>query len=169
MMYCGVLESKVISTTALSRWSWVMPLVHNPSAFWLKLALILLCQLSHTALGATAKFNYLLHCAGCHLLDGSGVEPEVPSLRNKLGPLTKTAVGRGYLVQVPGASQVPLTDQDLRDVVNWVLTEYNAKTLPESFTPLTTEEVSKYRKNPLMDPLQYRKKFWPDENTKINY
>ncbi len=146
-----------------------MPLLPKPSTYWSIVAIILVCLLANDALAATAKFNYLLHCGGCHLPDGSGVEPEVPSLREKLGPLTTSDEGRGYLVQVPGASQVPLSDQELRDVVNWVLTEYNASSLPEPFTPLTTQEVSKYRKNSLADPLEYRKKFWPEENTQLDY
>ena len=82
------------------------------------------------------------------------MDPEVPTLRNKLGPLTLSPEGRGYLVRVPGASQVPLSDEELRDVVNWVLTEYNENTLPESFQPITTEEVQTHRKNPLSDPLE---------------
>ena len=146
-----------------------MPLLPKLSTFWSIVALALVCLMGNSALAATAKFNYLLHCAGCHLPDGRGVEPEVPSLREKLGPLTTSAEGRGYLVQVPGASQVPLTDQELRDVVNWVLIEYNAKTLPNPFNPLTTKEVSKYRKNSLADPLEYRKRFWPDEYAQHEY
>ena len=141
----------------------------SKTIFWTVLLLVLLGQYSSDAHGATAKFNYLLHCGGCHLTDGSGMDPEVPTLRNKLGPLTLSAEGRGYLVRVPGASQVPLTDEELRDVVNWVLAEYNENTLPESFRPITTEEVQKHRKNPLSDPLEYRKRFWPNETDQAHY
>ena len=80
------------------------------------------------------------------------MDPEVPTLRNKLGPLTLSPEGRGYLVRVPGASQVPLSDEELRDVVNWVLTEYNGNTLPESFRPITTEEVKHTKKIHLVIP-----------------
>ena len=130
-----------------------------------RVLIFLLLTLSLPVSADKARVNYLLHCAGCHLPNGSGVEPEVPSLRDKLGRLTQIKEGRGYLVQVPGASQVPLNDSELRDVVNWVLTEYNAETLPKNFTPLTTQEVTEYRKRPLLNPLEYRKKFWPEYKT----
>ena len=146
-----------------------MPALLSKTNFWAVLLFVLLSQYGSGAQGATAKFNYLLHCGGCHLTDGGGMDPEVPTLRNKLGPLTLSAEGRGYLVRVPGASQVPLSDEELRDVVNWVLTEYNENTLPESFRPITIEEVQTHRKNPLSNPLKYRKRFWPDETDQSNY
>lgn len=67
---------------------------------------------------------------------------------------------RGYLVRVPGASQAPLSDADLADVVNWILKEFNADTLPENFRQLTTAEVSEAREYPLADPLKHRIQFW---------
>ena len=146
-----------------------MPALLNKTFFWTVLLFALLGQYSNDTQGATAKFNYLLHCGGCHLTDGSGMDPEVPTLRNKLGPLTLSPEGRGYLVRVPGASQVPLSDEELRDVVNWVLTEYNENTLPESFRPITIEEVQTHRKNPLSDPLEYRKRFWPNKTNQPHY
>ena len=67
---------------------------------------------------------------------------------------------RGYLVRIPGASQAPLSDEDLADVVNWVLEEFNSETLPENFQRLSTAEVSAARRNVLADPLKYRIKYW---------
>lgn len=67
---------------------------------------------------------------------------------------------RSYLVRVPGASQAPLSDADLADVMNWILEEFNADTLPKNFRQLTTAEVSAARANPLADPLKYRIQFW---------
>ena len=67
---------------------------------------------------------------------------------------------RSYLVRIPGALQAPMSDEDLTDVVNWVLREFNADTLPENFQNLITAEVTEARKNPLLDPLKYRTEFW---------
>ena len=50
------------------------------------------------------RANYLLACRGCHLVDGSGVPPEVPSLRDTLGQFTTSKEGRGYLYK-PAVSQ----------------------------------------------------------------
>ena len=38
-----------------------------------------------------------------------------------------------------------LKDEDIAQVLNYVLTTFNAKLLPKDFSPLTSEEVKKYR------------------------
>ncbi len=102
------------------------------------------------------RANYLLACRGCHLADGSGVPPEVPSLRDTLGPLAATAEGRDYLVRVPAVLQSRLSDAKLAEVLNYVLTEFNADTLPRNFEPLTVGEVTAARTQILADPIGYR-------------
>jgi hypothetical protein len=105
--------------------------------------------------------DYLLHCAGCHRPDGTGLPPEVPSLAGPLGPVAASPEGRDYLARVPGAAQAPLTDAELAAVLNWVLEEFNADTLPASFTPLEAGEVGKSRTRVLADPLKARNQLWP--------
>ena len=39
---------------------------------------------------AAARFDYLLHCSGCHRTDGTGSAPDVPSLRGPVGSLVGT-------------------------------------------------------------------------------
>jgi len=53
--------------------------------------------------------NYMIHCMGCHLPDGSGNPPEVPDTRGEMGRLLSVEGGREYLVQVPGAAQAPIS------------------------------------------------------------
>ena len=67
---------------------------------------------------------------------------------------------RSYLVRIPGASQAPLSDEDLAGVVNWLLKEFNSDTLPDNFRDLSTAEVTAARKNPLLDPVKYRTEHW---------
>ncbi|MEC7860680.1 MAG: cytochrome c [Pseudomonadota bacterium] len=100
--------------------------------------------------------DYLLHCSGCHLADGSGLPPVIPDLRRNLGFIVSRDKGRGYLVRVPGSSSAPLDNSELAELINWVLEAFNTETLPNNFTPLTTDEVRKSRKNVLMDPLKFR-------------
>jgi hypothetical protein len=100
--------------------------------------------------------DYLLHCSGCHLADGSGLPPEIPDLRRNLGFIVSRDKGRGYLVRVPGSSSAPLDNSELAELINWVLETFNTETLPNNFTPLTTDEVRESRKNVLMDPLRFR-------------
>ncbi|MCZ6855833.1 MAG: cytochrome c [Gammaproteobacteria bacterium] len=110
--------------------------------------------------GHTPRVAYLLHCGGCHLPDGSSNPPEVPDLRGELGRIIAVPGGRDYLARVPGASQAPVSDEDLARILNWVLHQFNAKTLPDDFTPLTADEVGRSRRNVLTDPLKHRAALW---------
>jgi mono/diheme cytochrome c family protein len=100
---------------------------------------------------ASPAVNYMLHCMGCHLADGSGGPPAVPDARGEMGRLLSVKGGRSYLVQVPGAAQAPVSDGELAAVVNYMLETFNAHTLPADFKPLTAAEVTKWRKDWLPD------------------
>ncbi len=113
-----------------------------------------------TPVQADTRTDYLLHCGGCHLSDGSGAPDDVPSLRDDLGRIITVAQGRGYLVRVPGSSQALLNDAGLAAVINWVLTEFNSATLADDFEPLTAEEVEEARRDVLMDPVKFRAELW---------
>ena len=54
--------------------------------------------------GLPPRINYLLHCGGCHLPDGTGSPPEVPSLHGEIGALAALPEGRRYLARVPGST-----------------------------------------------------------------
>jgi mono/diheme cytochrome c family protein len=104
--------------------------------------------------------NYLLHCAGCHGLDGRGVPPVVPTLREEPGRIASVPGGRDYLVRVPGVAQAALSDADLAGVVNYVLTAFSAATLGKDVAPFTAEEVAQYRSRLLANPQQRREEIW---------
>lgn len=127
---------------------------------WPTLCSSLLLLVSATS-QADPRTLYLLHCSGCHRVDGTGVDPVVPSLHNELGRIVASPKGRDYMVRVPGASQAPISDAQLAEVVNWILTEFNADTLASDFKPLTAKEVTRARKRVLADPLKYREELWP--------
>jgi mono/diheme cytochrome c family protein len=111
---------------------------------------------------ADPRVDYLLHCAGCHLADGRGSPPSVPSLAGPLGRIVSSPEGRDYLARVPGASQAPISDDALAAVLNWVLLEFNRATLPRDFKPLTAGEVAHSRARVLADPLKLRRELWPE-------
>ncbi len=129
----------------------------NANAGWVCVAILLAFA---APAQADTRIDYLLHCSGCHLSDGSGTPHEVPSLRNSLGRIVASAEGRGYLVRVPGSSQAMLDDAGLAAVINWVLAEFNSETLADDFKPLTAEEVGEARSNVLMDPAKFRVALW---------
>ena len=109
-----------------------------------------------TAADGAARVDYLLHCSGCHRPDGAGAPPEVPSLRGPIGEIVGTPTGRDYVARVPEAAQAPLDDEDLARVLNWMLREFSAATLPAGFRPLDAQEVGAARKRILADPLRAR-------------
>ena len=124
-------------------------------AHLLCMALVTL-PLSALAVDDDVRANYLFSCRGCHLADGSGVPPDVPSLRNSLGELVATARGRDYVMRVPGVLQSRLNDEQLAEVINYILTEFNADTLPDDFRPLSAAEITAARKQILADPARMR-------------
>ena len=99
-----------------------------------------------------AGVNYLIHCAGCHLVDGSGSPPRVPDVRGEMGRLLAVAGGREYLIQVPGAATAPVSDRELAAIVNYMLSSFSSGTMPAGFEPFTEAEVGRLRKSWLSDP-----------------
>jgi len=93
-----------------------------------------------------ARQNYLLHCAGCHLPDGSGsAANDVPSLHGIPGHFARIPEGRAFLTQVPGIAYSSLSDAEVAEILNWMLYEYSRNTLPADFTPFTEAEVKRLR------------------------
>jgi mono/diheme cytochrome c family protein len=119
------------------------------------LAVATLCAAATTARTETLPpgplHDYVLSCAGCHRLDGSG-SARVPSFRDT-GRLLARDGGRDYLLRVPGAAQAPLSDARLAALLNWVLTRFGG-VVPEP--PFTAGEVAAARATPLRDPRQAR-------------
>jgi mono/diheme cytochrome c family protein len=99
-----------------------------------------------------ARSLYLLHCAGCHQIDGSGTPKfGVPSMIDTLGQFQRTPAGRAFLVQVPGARNANVSDAELAALTNWALRTFSSATLPAGFKPYTTAEVKRWRATPPLD------------------
>jgi hypothetical protein len=117
---------------------------------WLLFAAALaLCISYHATLAYEPRVNYMLQCMGCHTPDGSGVPGRVPSIKATLVPFARSANGRRFLVQVPGASQSTLPDAELAELLNWMIQNLGA-TKPASFTHFTESEVASHRRTPLV-------------------
>jgi len=98
-----------------------------------------------------ARQNYILNCQGCHLPDGSGSEGNVPKMNDFVGYFLHVPGGREFIVQVPGAAGAPISDQELADVMNWMLLNFSKNELPDQFVPYDAEEIAILRKEPLID------------------
>ena len=98
-----------------------------------------------------ARQNYILNCQGCHLPDGSGSKGNVPKMNDFVGYFLHVPGGREFIVQVPGAANAPISDQELADVMNWLLLNFSKKELPASFEPYSAAEIGRLRREPLIE------------------
>ena len=139
------------------------PVKRNVAAGDTLLTVFLLLLLVLSAASATtsaneilARQNYILNCQGCHLPDGSGSKGNVPKMNDFVGYFLHVPGGREFIVQVPGAAGAPISDQELADVMNWMLLNFSKNELPDPFVPYDSEEIAKLRKDPLIDMHQRR-------------
>jgi mono/diheme cytochrome c family protein len=104
-----------------------------------------------------AKVNYMLHCQGCHTPDGSGlIERGIPSLKDFMGKFLMVPGGREFLIQVPGASQALMTSQELAEMTNWMLQEFDPRSIGKGFNPYTASEVETLRQTKLIEVVRIR-------------
>ena len=101
--------------------------------------------------------SYVLHCSGCHRIDGRGVPGVAPDL-HEIGPLLETAAGRAYLGSVPGVAQAPVGDAELARLLNWVLTEFAGQAPDPAYS---AQEIGSLRAEPLRDPVAARRALLP--------
>jgi mono/diheme cytochrome c family protein len=86
---------------------------------------------------------YVLHCAGCHGMDASGVPGQgVPTMRGNLGLFMQRPEGRAFLLQVPGVNNAGLSDAQIALVTNWMVQTFSADTAPPGWPAYTAAEVA---------------------------
>lgn len=106
---------------------------------------------------ARAKYNYQLFCSGCHSPVGGGANG-VPQIKGFIGNFLNSDAGREYLIRVPGSANSTLNDNQLAEVLNWIIHEFAGDSQPQQFTPYTAAEVARLRREPLFEVIEYRKK-----------
>lgn len=110
---------------------------------------------------------FAANCVVCHQSDGQGVQGDYPALAGTVGDDVHSRAGRAYLVQVVsfgmsgaissqgadynGVMQPwpQLSDAEIAAVLNYILTDFNAKLLPAGFKRYTAAEVRHLRGTPL--------------------
>jgi mono/diheme cytochrome c family protein len=109
------------------------------------LALLVAAPAAAGSMG-TPQLDYVLHCAGCHGLEGEGVPAKgVPRLAGNLGKLLHVPEGRAFIVQAPGVSNASLGDAELARLLNWLLPRMDAVHMPADTAAYTAEEVAALR------------------------
>ena len=107
---------------------------------------------------ARARMNFIHHCAGCHLVDGSGAPSKgIPSMRGTLGQFLKVPGGREFIVQVPGVMNSPLGDGEIASLMNWLLPYVASATTPANTPPYTADEIARLRKHRPLDVITTRR------------
>lgn len=114
-------------------------------------ALAFLLCLGASAALASPRTDYMLRCMGCHLPDGAETPGKVPPLKDHVARFLSVEGGRAYLVQVPGTRQSVLSDKAVADLLNWLVTHFDAAHMPEGFTPYSEAEVRELRAHHLRD------------------
>jgi cytochrome c553 len=114
---------------------------------------------------ARAHYNYQMFCMGCHTPDGVGGK-SVPNLKGFVGHFLKSQQGREYLVRVPGSANSALDDEQLAEVLNWKIQRFAEDSAPADWQPFEAEEVGRYRQDPLLEVVEYRKTLVRDLLTK---
>jgi len=113
---------------------------------------LLLCGIGYTALASTplprAQQDYILHCQGCHGVNGVGTAGHVPALRSTFMPLLRVNGGRDYLLRVPGVANTVLDPSATAAVLNWLLGQFSAE--PSKDMLFSAGEVSAARLQPLL-------------------
>lgn len=123
------------------------------------LAMALLAGTMAQAQPATGKprNTYVLHCAGCHAMDGSGhPDKGVPSMRGALGHFIRRPEGRAFLLQVPGVNNAGLSDAQIAEVTNWMVTQFSADTAPAGWPAYSATEVAEARRHRPLDVTRAR-------------
>lgn len=92
--------------------------------------------------------NYVLHCQGCHLPDGSGMPGRVPPMKGAVAKFLAVPDGRAFLVQVPGVAKSRLSDAETAALMNWMLAALDPAHVPPDFEPYSAEEVGRLRADP---------------------
>ena len=107
----------------------------------------------------TPQLNYLRHCQGCHGDAGQGsVRNSVPELEKAITKFLVYPEGREYLVQVADISQSPIADQELADLLNWMIKSFGTKEIQRKFVPYNATELSEPRLNRPANTRELRQK-----------
>ena len=73
-------------------------------------------------------------------------------MKNFAGYFLHSEEGRDFLIRVPGVAHAALTDEEVAELMNWLLQSFSADQLPANFAPFSAAEVRSLRSNPESTP-----------------
>jgi hypothetical protein len=94
----------------------------------------------------TPESDYVEYCSGCHGMQGNSAPAEIPVLRDRVGYFMCTKDGRDYLIRLPNVAYSAITDnQELADMMNFVVFGLGGNSAPKGAKPFTAAEVKRLR------------------------
>ena len=98
----------------------------------------------------TPQSDYVEHCSGCHGMQGNSAPAPIPVLRDRVGYFMCTREGRDYLIRLPNVAYSAIEDnQELADMMNFVVFGLGGASAPRSAKPFTAGEVARLRRDAL--------------------
>lgn len=123
---------------------------------WLVAVLLLGCAAVAVAADRSPYANYVLRCAGCHGLDGEGViTGGIPPFPGYVDALFRDEQARLYLMHVPGVVGASLSNQEIAEVMNYVVQRWGTES--GNVRLFTEEEVGRLRAQPVVDVVAFRR------------
>jgi cytochrome c553 len=95
--------------------------------------------------------DYILACAGCHGIQGVSNPNLVPSLQGLVGYFLDLPEGRAYLSRLPNVAFSTLSDEQLAEVLNYMVFEIGAGSAPAGARPYVAAQVGEWRRRPLTE------------------
>lgn len=90
--------------------------------------------------------DYVEYCSGCHGMQGNSAPAEIPVLRDRVGYFMCTRDGRDYLIRLPNVAYSAIDDnQELADMMNFVVFGLGGNSAPKASKPFTASEVKRLR------------------------
>ena len=86
----------------------------------------------------------------------------MPAIRNFAGYFLHSGAGREFLIRVPGVAQSALDDNEIAELMNWLLLSFSSEQLPERYVPFTAGEVALLRRSPERSPASARARILAD-------
>ena len=97
-----------------------------------------------------AEFNWMMNCQGCHGVNGEGSAGGAPAMAGVVGNFLHVEGGRAYLARVPGVVNAPLGNEELADLLNWMLLRFACEALPTDFSAYKQGEIERFRQDSLI-------------------
>lgn len=102
--------------------------------------------------GVTAGRNhYLMGCVGCHGGNGTTINRMVPNLQGEVGYFLNLPEGRDYLIRLPNIAFSTNSDQEVAELLNYLIFNMAGDSTPKGTKAFTAAEVTRLRKQPLTE------------------